>query len=60
MVDSADARALVERSGREVHYRLVDGWTICSPRPDRVLEHSGDRVMAYPRYGARAVRREAA
>jgi ArsR family transcriptional regulator, cadmium/lead-responsive transcriptional repressor len=49
-----------ERHGREIHYRLVDGLDDLLTAADRVLERTGDRVMACPRYGALAARREAA
>jgi ArsR family transcriptional regulator, cadmium/lead-responsive transcriptional repressor len=49
-----------ERRGRETHYRLVDGLNDVLTAADRVLERTGDRVMACPRYGTLAARREAA
>lgn len=49
-----------ERRGREVHYRLVEGLDDLLAAVDRVLELSGDRVMACPRYGAFAEHRNAA
>jgi DNA-binding transcriptional ArsR family regulator len=49
-----------ERRGREVHYRLVDGLDDLLAAADQVLERTGDRVLACPRYGALAARREAA
>jgi DNA-binding transcriptional ArsR family regulator len=49
-----------ERRGREIHYRLVDGLEELLTAADRVLERTGDRVMACPRYGMLASRREAA
>ena len=49
-----------ERHGREIHYRLVEGLTDVLTAADRVLERTGDRVMACPRYGLLAARREAA
>jgi DNA-binding transcriptional ArsR family regulator len=49
-----------ERRGREIHYRLVDGLEDLLAAADRVLERTGDRVMACPRYGALVARREAA
>jgi DNA-binding transcriptional ArsR family regulator len=49
-----------ERHGREMHYRLVDGLTELLAAADRVLERTGERVMACPRYGRRAVRQDAA
>jgi ArsR family transcriptional regulator, cadmium/lead-responsive transcriptional repressor len=48
-----------ERRGREIHYRLVDGLADLLRAADRVLERSGDRVQACPRYG-RLVGRSAA
>lgn len=49
-----------ERHGREIHYRLVDGLADLLRAADRVLERSGDRVQACPRYGRLASRRAAA
>jgi DNA-binding transcriptional ArsR family regulator len=49
-----------ERVGREIHYRLVDGLPELLAAADRVLERTGERVMACPRYGALASRRKAA
>jgi DNA-binding transcriptional ArsR family regulator len=49
-----------ERRGREIHYRLVDGLDDLLTAADVVLERTGDRVMACPRYGAAASRRDAA
>ena len=48
-----------ERRGREIHYSLVDGLDDLLAAADRVLERTCDRVMACPRYGALAARREA-
>lgn len=48
-----------ERRGREIHYRLVDGLTELLNAADQVLELTGDRVLACPRFG-RATQREAA
>ncbi len=48
-----------ERRGREIHYRLVDGLTDLLNAADQVLELTGDRVLACPRFG-RATQREAA
>ena len=48
-----------ERRGREIHYRLVDGLPELLSAADTVLELTGERVMACPRFG-RAVQREAA
>ena len=48
-----------ERRGREVHYRLVEGLAELLGAADRVLERTGDRVLACPRYGALVGRREA-
>ncbi len=45
-----------ERRGREVHYRLVEGLTDLLAAADRVLERTGDRVVACPRYGRGAHR----
>ena len=49
-----------ERHGREIHYRLVDGLAELLDAADRVLERTGDRVQACPRYGRLAGRRSAA
>jgi DNA-binding transcriptional ArsR family regulator len=49
-----------ERRGREIHYRLVDGLADLLRAADRVLERSGERVQACPRYGRLAGRRAAA
>ena len=49
-----------ERRGREIHYRLVDGLEELLAAADRVLERTGERVMACPRYGRLAGRRDAA
>lgn len=49
-----------ERHGREIHYRLVDGLTELLAAADRVLERTGERVLACPRYGRAATRRHAA
>ncbi len=49
-----------ERVGREIHYRLVDGLPELLVAADRVLERTGERVMACPRFGALASRRNAA
>ena len=49
-----------ERQGREIHYRLVDGLEDLLAAADRVLDRTGDRVTACPRYGVLAARREAA
>jgi DNA-binding transcriptional ArsR family regulator len=49
-----------ERRGREIHYRLVDGLADLLRAADRVLERSGDRVQACPRYGRLAGRSAAA
>lgn len=48
-----------ERRGREIHYRLVDGLPELLGAADTVLELTGERVMACPRFG-RAAQREAA
>jgi DNA-binding transcriptional ArsR family regulator len=48
-----------ERRGREIHYRLVDGLADLLHAADRVLERTGDRVLACPRYGRLADRRAA-
>lgn len=48
-----------ERRGREIHYRLVDGLTDLLHAADRVLERTGDRVVACPRYGRGSERRAA-
>jgi DNA-binding transcriptional ArsR family regulator len=48
-----------ERRGREIHYRLVDGLPELLSAADTVLELTGERVMACPRFG-RAVQQEAA
>jgi len=49
-----------ERRGGGVRHRLVDGLDDLLAAADQVLERTGDRVMACPRYGALAARREAA
>jgi ArsR family transcriptional regulator, cadmium/lead-responsive transcriptional repressor len=49
-----------ERQGREIHYRLVDGLQDLLAAADRVLDRTGERVMACPRYGVLAARRDAA
>ena len=46
-----------ERHGREMHYRLVDGLAELLGAADQVLERTGDRVLACPRYGRRGQRR---
>jgi DNA-binding transcriptional ArsR family regulator len=48
-----------ERRGREIHYRLVDGLQELLASADGVLELTGDRVMACPRFGRSAQRRAA-
>jgi ArsR family transcriptional regulator, cadmium/lead-responsive transcriptional repressor len=48
-----------ERRGREIHYRLVRGLTELLDSADDVLERTGDRVMACPRFGRAAQRRAA-
>lgn len=40
-----------ERRGRETHYHLVDGLLDLLAAADGVLDRTGDRVMACPRYG---------
>jgi ArsR family transcriptional regulator, cadmium/lead-responsive transcriptional repressor len=45
-----------ERRGREIHYRVVEGLEELLAAADRVLERTGDRVMACPRYGRLAAR----
>ena len=42
-----------ERRGREIHYRLVTGIAELLASADAVLERTGERVRACPRYGAR-------
>lgn len=49
-----------ERRGREIHYRLVEGLADLLHAADRLLERTGDRVQACPRYGRLASRRAAA
>jgi ArsR family transcriptional regulator, cadmium/lead-responsive transcriptional repressor len=49
-----------ERRGREIHYRLVEGLADLLHAADRVLECTGDRVQACPRYGRLAGRRAGA
>ena len=44
-----------ERRGREVHYSLVDGLDALLLAADQVLAGTGDRVVACPRYGRRAL-----
>jgi ArsR family transcriptional regulator, cadmium/lead-responsive transcriptional repressor len=48
-----------ERRGREIHYRLVDGLPELLAAADTVLERTGERVMACPRFG-RGAQREVA
>jgi DNA-binding transcriptional ArsR family regulator len=48
-----------ERLGREIHYRLVDGLRDLLSSADLVLELTGERVMACPRFGRAAQRRAA-
>jgi DNA-binding transcriptional ArsR family regulator len=48
-----------ERRGREIHYRLVAGLKDVLDSADAVLEVTGERVMACPRFG-RAAQRDAA
>jgi DNA-binding transcriptional ArsR family regulator len=48
-----------ERRGREIHYRLVAGLSELLGSADTVLEITGERVMACPRFG-RAGQRNAA
>jgi DNA-binding transcriptional ArsR family regulator len=48
-----------ERRGREIHYRLVDGLRELLASADPVLELTGERVQACPRFG-RGVQRRAA
>jgi DNA-binding transcriptional ArsR family regulator len=48
-----------ERRGREIHYRLVDGLQELLSSADGVLDLTGDRVMACPRFGRLAQRRAA-
>jgi len=48
-----------ERRGREIHYRLVAGLKELLGSADSVLELTGERVMACPRFG-RAAQRDAA
>jgi ArsR family transcriptional regulator, cadmium/lead-responsive transcriptional repressor len=43
------------RQGREVHYGLVHGLAELLAATDRVLEVSGERVLACPRYGRQQV-----
>jgi ArsR family transcriptional regulator, cadmium/lead-responsive transcriptional repressor len=43
-----------ERRGREIHYRLVDGLSELLSSADAVLELTGERVMACPRFGRSA------
>lgn len=49
-----------DRRGRETHYRLVDGLIELLAAADRVLERTGDRVLACPRYGRLSARQQAA
>lgn len=48
-----------ERRGREIHYRLVDGLQEILASADGVLEITGDRVMACPRFGRSGGRKAA-
>jgi ArsR family transcriptional regulator, cadmium/lead-responsive transcriptional repressor len=48
-----------ERQGREIHHRLVDGLREVLASADGVLEVTGDRVMACPRFGRSSARRAA-
>jgi DNA-binding transcriptional ArsR family regulator len=48
-----------ERRGREIHYRLVHGLPELLASADAVLELTGERVMACPRFGRPADRRAA-
>jgi DNA-binding transcriptional ArsR family regulator len=48
-----------ERRGREIHYRLVDGLQQLLGSADTVLELTGERVMACPRFGRSSQRRAA-
>jgi ArsR family transcriptional regulator, cadmium/lead-responsive transcriptional repressor len=52
---------LVERKrrGREIHYRLVDGLEELLSAADQVLDLTGERVMACPRFGRASHRRAA-
>lgn len=40
-----------EKRGREMHYRLIPGIADLLEAADRVLETTGERVRACPRYG---------
>jgi DNA-binding transcriptional ArsR family regulator len=48
-----------ERRGREIHYRLVSGLRELLTSADTVLELTGERVMACPRFGRSAQRKAA-
>jgi DNA-binding transcriptional ArsR family regulator len=48
-----------ERRGREIHYRLVSGLHELLTSADTVLELTGERVMACPRFGRSAQRKAA-
>ena len=48
-----------ERRGREIHYRLVDGLSELLSSADTVLDRTGDRVLACPRFGRGARSRAA-
>jgi DNA-binding transcriptional ArsR family regulator len=48
-----------ERRGRETHYRLVDGLEELMRAAGAVLEETGSRVMACPRFGYSGYKRAA-
>jgi DNA-binding transcriptional ArsR family regulator len=48
-----------ERRGREIHYRLVEGLEELLASADTVLDTTGERVMACPRFGRQAQRNAA-
>jgi ArsR family transcriptional regulator, cadmium/lead-responsive transcriptional repressor len=48
-----------QRHGREIHYGLAGGLADVLSAADRILEASGERVLACPRYRRRAERRAA-
>src|SRR4051794_8156191 len=48
-----------QRRGREIHYGLAEGLDDLLATANRILEASGERVLACPRYQRRAERRAA-
>jgi 2-alkenal reductase len=50
----------VQRDGREVHYRLIDGVAEVLAAADRVLAVAGETVGACPRYGTGTPAKESA